>query len=39
VLRLYEKWLLTGSRRSGELLAERGIAPNAAVAAASRRVC
>jgi hypothetical protein len=37
LLRLYEKWLLTGSRRSGELLAERGIVPNASVAA-SRRI-
>ena len=27
VLRLYEKWLRTGSRRSGELLAARGIVP------------
>jgi hypothetical protein len=31
VLRLYEKWLRTGSRRSGELLAARGIVPNASV--------
>jgi hypothetical protein len=38
VLRLYEKWLLTGSRRSGELLAERGIVPNASLAAGPRRV-
>lgn len=29
VLRLYEKWLRTGSRRNGDLLAERGIVPNA----------
>jgi hypothetical protein len=28
VLRLYEKWLRTGSRRDGGLLAERGIVPN-----------
>jgi hypothetical protein len=28
LLRLYEKWLRTGSRRSGELLATRGIVPN-----------
>jgi hypothetical protein len=28
VLRLYEKWLRTGSRRSGDLLASRGIVPN-----------
>jgi hypothetical protein len=27
VLRLYEKWLKTGSRRSGTLLAARGIIP------------
>ena len=31
VLRLYEKWLRTGSRRSGDLLAARGIVPNASV--------
>jgi hypothetical protein len=30
LLRLYEKWLRTGSRRTGDLLAARGIAPNAA---------
>lgn len=29
LLRLYEKWLRTGSRRNGELLVERGIVPNA----------
>jgi hypothetical protein len=28
VLRLYEKWPRTRSRRSGDLLAERGIVPN-----------
>jgi hypothetical protein len=27
LLRLYEKWLKTGSRRSGQLLAERGVLP------------
>jgi|SRR5688572_26775414 len=27
LLRLYEKWLRTGSRRSGDLLATRGIVP------------
>ena len=32
VLRLYEKWLRTGSRRSGDLLASRGIVPNVSVA-------
>jgi hypothetical protein len=29
VLRLYEKWIRTGSRRNGDLLAEKGIIPNA----------
>ena len=28
LLRLYEKWLRTGSKRNGDLLAERGIVPN-----------
>ena len=31
VLRLYEKWLRTKSRRSGSLLAARGIVPNSSV--------
>jgi len=31
LLRLYEKWLTTGSRRSGKLLEERGVVPNAAI--------
>ena len=31
LLRLYEKWLKTGSRRSGELLIERGVVPNVSV--------
>ena len=31
LLRLYEKWLRTRSRRSGDLLASRGIVPNASV--------
>lgn len=31
LLRLYERWLRTGSRRSGELLVARGIVPNASV--------
>ena len=31
VLRLYEKWLRTRSRRSGDLLAARGIVPNTSV--------
>ncbi len=29
LLRLYERWLKTGSRRSGQLLIERGVVPNA----------
>lgn len=29
LLRIYEKWIRTGSRRNGELLVERGIVPNA----------
>ena len=31
LLRLYERWLQTGSRRSGQLLVERGVLPNASV--------
>ena len=31
LLRLYEKWVRTKSRRSGDLLAARGIVPNASV--------
>jgi hypothetical protein len=31
VLRLYERWLRTGSTRAGHQLAERGIAPNASI--------
>ena len=31
LLRLYERWLRTRSRRSGEILAARGIVPNASV--------
>ncbi len=31
LLRLYEKWLQTGSPRSGQLLVERGVLPNASV--------
>jgi hypothetical protein len=31
VLRLYERWLRTGSRRSGDLLVKRGIVPNSSV--------
>ena len=31
VLRLYEKWLRTRSRRSGDLLASKGIVPNASI--------
>jgi hypothetical protein len=28
LLRLYERWLRTGSSRSGQLLVERGVVPN-----------
>ena len=31
LLRLYEKWLKTGSPRSGQLLVERGVVPNMSV--------
>jgi hypothetical protein len=31
LLRLYERWLKTGSSRSGHLLVERGIVPNASL--------
>jgi len=33
LLRLYEKWLKTGSTRSGQLLIERGVVPNASIKA------
>lgn len=31
VLRLYERWLRTGSSRAGKQLAEKGIAPNSSI--------
>jgi hypothetical protein len=31
LLRLYERWLRTGSVRSGQLLVERGVVPNSSV--------
>jgi hypothetical protein len=31
LLRLYERWLKTGSPRSGELLVKRGVVPNASI--------
>lgn len=31
LLRIYEKWLKTGSRRAGQLLVERGVVPNASI--------
>jgi hypothetical protein len=34
LLRLYEKWLKTGSPRSGQLLVERGVVPNASIKSA-----
>ena len=36
VLRLYEKWLRTGSPRSGQLLVERGVVPNASIRTKTR---
>jgi hypothetical protein len=33
LLRLYEKWVRTGSRRNGDLLAENGIVPNESIRA------
>jgi hypothetical protein len=38
LLRLYEKWVRTGSKRNGDLLAERGIVPNASIVQASRLI-
>jgi hypothetical protein len=35
LLRLYERWLTTGSPRSGKLLIERGIVPNASLKGSS----
>jgi hypothetical protein len=34
LLRLYERWLKTGSRRSGQFLLERGVVPHASVKSA-----
>jgi hypothetical protein len=31
LLRLYERWLKTGSTRSGQLLIQRGVLPNASI--------
>lgn len=31
LLRLYERWLKTGSARSGQLLVDRGVVPNASI--------
>ena len=31
LLRLYEKWLRTGSSRTGQLLVDRGVVPNASI--------
>jgi hypothetical protein len=38
LLRLYEKWMRTGSRRNGDLLAEKGIVPNESIVKNSRAV-
>lgn len=31
LLRVYERWLRTGNRRSGQILVERGVVPNASI--------
>jgi hypothetical protein len=36
LLRIYERWVKTGSRRDSELLVERGIVPNATVVKGAR---
>lgn len=38
LLRLYERWLRTGSQRSGQLLVEQGVVPNATLRKKSRIV-
>lgn len=38
LLRLYEKWVRTGSRRNGDLLAEKGIVPNESLVKSSRAI-
>lgn len=38
LLRLYEKWMRTGSRRNGDLLAEKGIVPNESLVKTSRAI-
>jgi hypothetical protein len=38
LLRIYERWVRTGSRRDGDRLAERGIVPNLSALAGWRRV-
>lgn len=38
LLRLYERWLRTGSRHCGQLLVERGVVPNASLFEKSRIV-
>jgi len=36
LLRLYERWLKTGSVRSGQLLVERGVVPNSSIPTVNR---
>lgn len=38
LLRLYEKWVRTGSRRNGNLLAEKGIVPSESTIMASKAI-
>lgn len=38
LLRVYERWVRTGSRRDGERLVDRGIVPNVAIVEGSRTI-
>ncbi len=38
LLRIYEKWLRTGSRRNGDLLVEKGIVPNESLVRSAKAV-
>jgi hypothetical protein len=38
LLRIYEKWVRTGSRRNGDLLVEKGIVPNDSLARSAKAI-
>ena len=38
LLRIYEKWLRTGSRRNGDLLVEKGIVPNESLVRSAKAI-